>query len=122
MMAISLTQFISLAQVHWIVIYQCIVQLTSRKTGPESYCWLHSRFRGFNVFADNMIKLSVNKTKWTGLLPTCRSYALTVKPVYNSPVQTQPTCGVDTRDLNLGHNVGRRLSALTTAPPLLPTS
>ena len=35
-----------------------------------------------------MIKLSVNKTKWAGLLPTCRSCTFTVKPVYNSPVHS----------------------------------
>ena len=35
-----------------------------------------------------MIKLSVNKTKWAGLLPTCRSRTFTVKPVYNSPVHS----------------------------------
>ena len=30
--------------------------------------------RGFNSFADNMIKLSVNKTKWTGLLARIRAF------------------------------------------------
>ena len=29
---------------------------------------VYTQERGFNCFADNMIKLSVNKIKWTGFL------------------------------------------------------
>ena len=37
---------------------------------------LHCKdFEGFN-FAENMIKLSLNKTKWTGLLATTRTLTL----------------------------------------------
>ena len=41
-------------------------------TGPESCC-VYIQDRGFNSFADNMVKFSVNETKMTGFLASTRA-------------------------------------------------
>ena len=42
--------------------------MSPRSSAEEQAAVAYIQGRGFNSFADNTIKLSVNKTKWTGFL------------------------------------------------------
>ena len=44
--------------------------------GPVKLLWVYMQDRGFNSFASNMIKLSVNETKWSSLLARTRALIL----------------------------------------------
>lgn len=50
------------------IVSRCSGNEPAIERGGTSCCLTYIQDRGFNSFADNTIKLSVNKTKWTGFV------------------------------------------------------